>query len=148
MDRTSIGIRGTPSQGAWIHHNWFHNPKGSMAMFAFAGIIHSDKLMLALRWTGELLGIGNVHAYRNVFGEERRLVEGPFFDESVRIETEKSLRGLSPPELVEAVRIQRDHAGGPPTGATGQAPLEEQSPEQLVSIIMQGLERAAGEGDQ
>jgi hypothetical protein len=52
--RREVGIRGTPSQGAEIHHNWFHNPP--------------EKAVYS---------VGNTRAYRNVHGPEKTLQEKP-----------------------------------------------------------------------
>ena len=49
-----VGIRGTPSQGAEIHHNWFTNPP--------------DKAVYS---------VGNTRVYRNVYGPEKKLQEKP-----------------------------------------------------------------------
>lgn len=53
-DRRSIGIRGLPSQGARIHHNWFLNPDPENAVR-----------------TG-----GNTDVARNVYGTDRQRIDG------------------------------------------------------------------------
>jgi hypothetical protein len=52
-DKRSVGIRGAPSQGARIHHNWFYNSDPKNAVRAS----------------------GNTRVNRNMFGSERKLID-------------------------------------------------------------------------
>ncbi len=144
-EQVSIGIRGTPSQGAIIHHNWFYNPRGVNALFVLPGGLRTLEQVRALMYVAELVGEGNVHAYRNVFGEERRLISKFCVDDSALAETKKRLEGTPLSDLVDIARIQRQCA---PMVALGETPAQQElerldgmSKEELVGVITDGLER-------
>ena len=73
LDQTSIGIRGTPSQGTRIHHNWFHSPDPAKAVFVIACVFGPGIKNWAMRSIGDSR-LGNSLAYRNVYGAERKLI--------------------------------------------------------------------------
>jgi len=73
LDQVSIGIRGTPSQGARIHHNWFHDPDPTKAVFVIACVFGPGIENWAMRSIGESR-LGNSLAYRNAYGAERKLI--------------------------------------------------------------------------
>jgi len=142
--QVSIGIRGDPSQGAAIHHNRFSSPDITNALFVLAHRYRSSAQQLALRWVAEALGKGNTHMYRNVFGEERRLVEGLAIDVSVLRATESSLRSLGRADLIDTiVTIRRREGSGAPATDQVQA-LGEVGDEGLVQIVMSWLEGVKG----
>jgi len=72
-DQVSIGIRGTPSQGAKIHHNWFHNPDPAKAVFVIASAFGPGMKNWIMRSIGDSR-LGNSLAHRNAYGAERKLI--------------------------------------------------------------------------
>ena len=94
LDQVSIGIRGTPSQGARIHHNWFHDPDPAKAVFVIACVFGPGIENWAMRSIGDSR-LGNSLAYRNAYGAERKLISrAEMIDARLRF-TGKNLRATA-----------------------------------------------------
>ncbi len=144
----SIGIRGVPSQGVWVHHNWFQDPDTSKAMFVIDYSFGSPRKAIALWYLAGLLGRGNAHMERNVFGKERKLVVGfPFDDYIVRAtygrvrSTWRSLK-LSEQDLIDIYRILRTK-WKPRSAPAPTKPLDRLTREELIQLIRAYLQQAA-----
>ena len=140
----SIGIRGTPSQGAKIHHNWFHNPDPVKAVFVIASVFGPGGNNWRMRSIGDE---AHSRAYRNVYGAERKLIGKEELIEARLRFTRGNVRAMSNDDLMDIVRVQRDqlHARGSPVEKweTLEAKIKEMSKDELVDLILAQLKQIA-----
>jgi len=147
-DQVSIGIRGTPNQGAKIHHNWFHNPDPAKAVFVIASVFGPGMKNWAMRSIGDQ-SLGNSRAYRNVFGAERKLLKREELIEARQRFTRGNLRSKWPrllkAELMEIIRVQREELDA--LGAsveewkTLEARIKKMSKDELIDVVLAQLKQ-------
>jgi len=148
LDMVSIGIRGTPSQGAKIHHNWFYDPDPGKAVFVIASAFGPGTRNWAMRSIGDQ-SLGNSRAYRNVFGAERRLLKREEIIEARLRFTRGSLRSEGPrllkTDLMEIIRVQREELDA--LGASVEkwkrleARIKKMSKDELIDVILAQLKQ-------
>jgi len=141
-DQVSIGIRGTPNQGAKIHHNWFHNPDPAKAAFVIASVFGSGGKNWGMRSIGDQ---AHSRAYRNVYGTERKLIGKKELIEARLRFTRGNVRAMSNDDLMEIVRVQRDRlkALGSPVEKreTLEARIKEMPKDELIDTLLAHLKQ-------
>jgi len=111
LDQTSIGIRGTPSQGTRIHHNWFHDPDPAKAVFVIACVFGPGIKNWAMRSIGDS-PLGNSLAFGNVYGAERKpitrqeMVEARLRFTRDNLLAKAAWQRLSPEDPMAIARVQ------------------------------------------